>query len=121
MPSRDDHLSQAQHNLEFGESLDAAKYSDWVATALFYTALHYVDAFLDTKGYHPGKHDVRDGFVAKVQELRPIYDHYRALKDSSRTARYYCPPAFPPQHLRDLRNIHLERIRSTLRAYIPIP
>lgn len=67
MPLRDDHLNQAQHNLEFTESLDPTKYSDWIATGLFYTALHYVDAFLATKGHHPGKHDVRDGFVAKCE------------------------------------------------------
>lgn len=121
MPLRDDHLNQAQHNLEFSESLDPASYPDWLATGLFYTALHYIDAFLATKGYHPGKHDVRDGFVAKVQELRPLHDHYRALKDSSRTARYYPPASFSPAHLQNLRNIHLERIRVGLLPYIPIP
>lgn len=121
MPSRDDHLAQAQHNLLFAESIDAVQYSDWVATALFYAALHYVDAFLDTKGHHPGKHDVRDGFVAKVQELRPIHSHYRALKDSSRNARYYPPISYTPAHLDKLRNVHLEQIRIRLRQYVPIP
>ncbi len=121
MPSRDDHLKQAQHNLEFSESLDPASYPDWLATGLFYTALHYIDAFLATKSVHPGIHDVRDGLVAKVQELRPLHNHYRALKDSSRTARYYPSASFSRAHLQDLRNIHLERIRVGLRPYIPIP
>src|SRR5215468_4515898 len=33
---------------------------DWIATGLFYAALHYIDAFLATQGpgHHPGKHDV---------------------------------------------------------------
>ena len=121
MPSRDDHLRQAQHNLEFSESLDPASYPDWLATGLFYTALHYIDAFLATKGIHPGKHDVRDRYVERVQELKPLYDHYRALKDSSRTARYYTPASFSLAHLQSLRNIHLERIRVGLRPYILIP
>ena len=120
MPSRDDHLRQAKHNLEFGESLDAVRYSDWIATALFYAALHYVDAFLATKGHHPGRHDVRDGFVAREKELRPIHHHYRALKDSSRNARYYPPISFSATHLQMLRTLHLEAIRSRLRPYIPI-
>lgn len=72
MPARDDHLTQAQHNREFAESLDAAKYSDWVATALFYAALHHVDAFLATRNVHPGRHDVRDNYVEKVTELRRL-------------------------------------------------
>jgi hypothetical protein len=121
MPSREDHLRQAQHNREFSESLDPASYPDWLATGLFYTALHYIDAFLATKSIHPGKHDVRDRCVARVQELRPLHDHYRALKDSSRTARYYPSTSFSLAHLQSLRNIHLERIRVGLRPYILIP
>lgn len=121
MPSRDDHLNQAQHNLEFSESLDPASYPDWLATGLFYTALHYIDAFLAIKGIHPGKHDVRDNLVGKVRELRPLYNHYRALKDSSRTARYYPPVSFSLAHLQNLRDIHLEQIRIGLRSHIPIP
>lgn len=121
MPARDDHLTQAQHNREFAESLDPAKYSDWVATALFYAALHYVDAFLATRNVHPGRHDVRDHYVEKVTELRPISDDYWALKNSSRTARYYPPASFSATHLRRLRDIHLESIRTGLRPHIPLP
>lgn len=121
MPSRDDHLNQAEHNLKFSASIDAALYPDWVATALFYAALHYVDAFLATKNIHPGKHDVRDNLVAKVHELRPISNNYWALKNSSRTVRYYPPVAFSAAHLQSLRNVHLEAIRVTLRPHIPIP
>lgn len=120
MPSHDDHLRQAQHNLEFSASLDETKYADWIANGLFYAALHYVDAFLATRGYHPGRHDVRDGFVEKVAELKPIYDYYRGLKDGSRNARYYCPPGFSKPYVQQLRN-HLEQIRAHLRTHIPIP
>jgi uncharacterized protein (UPF0332 family) len=120
MPSRDEHLRQAQHNLEFSESLDPGRYSDWIATGLFYSALHYVDAFLATKSIHPGRHDVRDDLMTKVAELKLISNAYWALKNSSRTARYYTPPRFSQTHLRRLRE-SLEEIRRSLRAHIPIP
>lgn len=122
MPLHDDHLRQAEHNLQFSETLSGADYPDWVATGLFYAALHYIDAFLATRGQHPGSHDIRDGFVARVQELRPLYNDYRFLKNSSRTARYYCPPVpFTGGYLRSLRDTHLEQIRVGLRPFIPIP
>ena len=121
MPALNDHLRQAEHNRDFANSLDASKYSDWIAIALFYSALHYLDAFLATKGHHPGGHPVRDGFVAMVVELKPIYNEYRTLKNSAHTARYFCLPAFSPGHLKQLRDVHLAQIRDHLRAYIPIP
>lgn len=120
MPLLDDHLRQAERNLDFSLSLDPGKYSDWIATGLFYTALHYVDAFLATKNQHPGKHDIRDGFVAKLHELKPLYSEYRALKDSSRNARYWCIPGYSVTHLGQLRG-HVRRIADGLRPYVPIP
>lgn len=120
MPSRDEHLRQAQHNFEFSQSLDSSKYSDWVATGLFYTALHYVDAFLATKWIHPGRHDLRDEYVARIAELRLISDFYWALKNGSRNARYNTPPSFSPAYLGQLRDC-LDEIVAGLRAYIPIP
>jgi len=51
MPSSLTHKQQAQHNEEFIASfdLDATPYLDWVVTAIFYAALHFVDSYLATK------------------------------------------------------------------------
>lgn len=123
MPYRDDHLGQAQHNREFFDSINVALYPDWAVTALVYAGLHYIDAFLAIQNppIHPGRHDIRDNLVARLAELRPISNNYWALKNSSRTARYYPPTSFSAAHVRNLSGVHLEQIRVNLRQYIPIP
>lgn len=55
---------------------------------LFYSALHYVDAFLAGKNMHPRDHDARDAEIENNGTLSPIYKDYRALKDKSKAARY---------------------------------
>lgn len=120
MPDKDDHLAQARHNTEFYRSIDSQDYSDWAATALFYAGLHYIDAFLATDDINPGSHDTRDKFVSRLQELRHISNRYFALKNSSRTARYSPLARFPIQHLRDLEQVHLERIKTALRPHLSV-
>ena len=120
MPDRDDHLAQANHNKKFYHSFDVQNYSDWAATVLFYTGLHYIDAFLATHHIDPGSHDVRDKYITQLHELRQISGHYFALKNSSRTARYYPLARFPMQHLQPLEQVHLENIKMGLRPHLPI-
>ena len=40
------------------------RYTEWEVTMLFYSALHYVDAFLATRGLHPQSHLERKDLVA---------------------------------------------------------
>jgi len=120
MPSRDDHLAQTRHNTQFYISFDKLTCSDWAATVLFYTGLHYIDAFLATLNVHPGSHDTREKFVRQIQELRRIANAYFALKNSSRTARYYPTARFSTQHIQKLERVHLGRIRTELQNYLPI-
>lgn len=120
MPDKDDHLAQADHNTEFYHSFDRQNYSDWAATVLFYAGLHYIDAFLATLQIDPGSHDVRDRYMARLAQLRPISSHYFALKSSSRTARYSPLARFPIQHLQNLEQLHLEQIKSALRQHLLI-
>ena len=65
MPSRLTHRQQAQHNEEFIASfdLDATPYLDWVVTAIFYAALHFVDSYLATKDIHLSSHRGRDSLI----------------------------------------------------------
>lgn len=121
MPSKSDHLSGVQHNQNFLQTIGRRQYPDWAATVIFYIGLHYVDAFLATKNIHPGKHDVRDKFVAQLHELRQIYDDYARLKSFSRTARYYPPTRFSESDLQTLEQTHLARIRSQIQPLLSSP
>jgi hypothetical protein len=122
VPARDDHIKQARHNAAFYGAFDRTAYPDWAATVLFYASLHYIDAFLANLPVpqHPGRHDVRDGFVARLAELKPIAVHYFKLKNSSRNARYYPPAPFSLTQVEQLERQHLQPIVSRLRQYIPI-
>ncbi len=120
MPKLEDHLSQAQHNFKFYQSIDTHIYSDWAATALFYTALHYIDAFLAVKQIHPGKHDVRDKLVNSLAELKGLYPSYSHLKNQSRNARYIPPTSLSIGDILQLENEHLSAIRDEVGKLLPL-
>jgi len=93
MPTRDEHLTKAEHNEAFYGSFDttATPFLDWIVTGLFYCGLHYIDAYLATINLHPrfhGRPGQRNDCVANMSQLQPIWPHYRALKDDSEDARY---------------------------------
>jgi hypothetical protein len=120
VPSKDEHLEQTRHNRRFFDSLDTDAYSDWAATALFYTALHYLDAFLATLGIHPLRHPDRTREVRARLELREIFDDYRFLKDYSENARYNPPTRYSQAQLQDMNVVHLARIRAAIARQIPL-
>jgi hypothetical protein len=122
MPQRDQHLDQARHNAKFYATVDKKAFKDWAITVLFYTGLHYIDAFLAQQraAVHPQTHKVRDNAVAMVAELRPIYANYAALKNASFNARYAPPIGFTDAHVGDLENKHLAKIKTELSKYLKI-
>ncbi len=121
MPARDDHIWQARHNASFYATLDKGAFKDWAATVLFYTGLHYIDAFLaERRNIHPSTHKFRDNTVAMIAELRPIYRDYSALKDASFNARYIPRTPFTDKYVYDLENTHLAKIKSQLGQHIPV-
>jgi hypothetical protein len=119
MPNANDHIQQAQHNETFFRFVDQSQYSDWAMTALFYAALHYIDAFLSQVGMNPGGHDDRDKEVANRKELRLIARQYFGLKNRSRNARYYCIK-FTPQQLQEASGSFLSTIKRSLGPHIGI-
>ncbi len=123
MPTRGDHLNQAAHNQSFYASFHKARYPDWAVTVLFYTGLHYVDAFLASleSPQHPGSHPARRKCFVSVPQLAPIWDNYRTLEDASRNARYNPPIRFSLAYIDQLEQVHLKRIAGELRRYVPIP
>jgi hypothetical protein len=91
MATATEHERKARHDEQFALQFDlnTTPYRDWVVTALFYAALHYVDAYLAKRwNQHPPKHRTRDSTIGKEVELRKIYNEYALLKNDSINARY---------------------------------
>ena len=63
---------------------------DWAVTALFYSSLHAVQAFLAVRGLTPSNHVKRTAAMQNVEETRFILEPYLLLKNRSEAARYEC-------------------------------
>lgn len=92
MPAKDEHIKNAQHNRLFWKShdLDSTPFHDWVVTGIFYEAVHWVEAYLATKGDHPTTHGQRNSAISRHGELDSIVLDYDILKAESENARYAC-------------------------------
>jgi hypothetical protein len=87
------HVKKAKENEAFAATLDLSTQAgvDWSMSVAFYTALHYVQAFLLTHTpFAPVLHTERDNAINSTQ-LKAIYNEYRELKTFSRDARYDVP------------------------------
>jgi len=93
-----DYLQKAAHNLEFAQYVRKNKTDclDWAATSLFYSAVHYLNAyFVNADTPIPRRHTSSDpnypgrkNIIQQDPQLLSIYSHYRHLDDESRDARY---------------------------------
>ena len=121
MPTQGEHLKQAEHNETLYAYLDSMSptYTDWQVTCLFYAALHYVDAYLDTQGIpRPKGHPIRNSRV--LQHLSGIYDDYYELYERSRDARYDLI-GFSAEDVANLRAQRFARIRTHIRTSLGLP
>lgn len=119
MPDVAEHIAQAHHNERFFATIDPAQYSDWAVTVLFYSALHYIDAYLATTGYlDPGTHPERLRLIRSNAVTRAVYREYSRLKNYSENARYY-GARFTPIDVRGLNLGDLDRIRRQITAQLP--
>ena len=103
MPRKDEHIDWAGHDRNFWSSidLDNTPFTDWAVTGMFYESLHWVEAFLDTKGYHSGGHPQREkNMLLFESELRAIHTDYGKLKQDSETCRYECSQIHTAQEVR---------------------
>jgi hypothetical protein len=120
------HIQQAERNEDLYEYLGRATppYYEWQVVALFYSALHYVDAYLATlslpNGVHPGSHSERNYLVRVEAFLRGLWVDYRELQDRSRDARYDLV-SFRPTDVRDLRLTAHARIQGQVRRKLRLP
>ncbi len=103
MVEHDRHLATAQRNESFFLSFDlvSTPYLDWAVTALFYAALHYVEAYLGQHngligrqvpspagGHHATGHRERFQKIESDAFLSVVQADYRQLYDRSIDARY---------------------------------
>lgn len=75
MPTKEQHLHQAQHNEAFLAVFDLARspFLDWAVTAAFYAALHYLRALMSKLNY---TNIAPDGF-ARLRHKPPIGVRFR--------------------------------------------
>lgn len=83
------HADKYQHNIEF-ISIIGEEYSDWKITAIFYSALHLVERYLDGTpiGRVKRNHTARKKIIAQTDGLKKIYGNYDFLLNESIKSRY---------------------------------
>src|ERR1035438_3009859 len=119
LPSKDEHVAKAEGNARFARSLtlDDPARIDWALIATFYAAMHYVEAFLATKGQHLRSHTTRDGYVGRDTHLRKIYGQYQDLKYYGYNARYETTH-FQASDVTSYASVYLEAIRAHIEPFL---
>jgi hypothetical protein len=88
--TKDEHLAKAEANESFADNLqlNSPVDVDWALTALFYAAVHYVQAYFANIGRDFVTHTNRCSAIQKDPNLKAAYGEYRELMSLSRDARY---------------------------------
>ena len=115
------HVEQWKHNRRFATTVDAT-FRDWQVTAVFYTALHAVDAALAHLGIAVSSHEQRNSFVKSNASLTPVRNAYLHLHRLSLVTRYdtepdkWLPREF--QHVEELAAAWLRPIERHVKELI---
>jgi hypothetical protein len=119
LPQKHEHVAKAKHDEEFVNSLDVSTtpYLDWAITALFYAALHYVEAYFATMKRHSPDHRTRDSAIRRDSRIGGLYNDYSELKNFSINARYYMT-TFTPRDLTAHLLPCLANIRTRITAFL---
>ena len=121
MPRQEEHIEKARYNEQFFSSfnLDTIPFLDWVVNGIFYSALHYLDSYLASKGENPGEHRERIRLIQGDPNLgQLIFYHYMSLKDDSEGGRYNMKVFLPDEITNDILP-SLNSIKTHLKKYIP--
>ena len=125
MPNALDHLEQAERNEDFYTELSklnpaGPEYTEWELVALFYAALHYVDAWLArSEGSHPRNHRQRLDMVMKRSAFRPISEDYATLYRLSIRARYEME-RLAPDAIRNIESNEFLNIKRHIRTLLGV-
>ncbi|MGO4881924.1 MAG: hypothetical protein ACLP59_14015 [Bryobacteraceae bacterium] len=92
MASKDEHLSKARENQAFAESLinNSRAEREWGLIIRFYSAVHYIEAYLASVGCGASTHSERRRAVGGRRELAAIARPFNELYNLAWNARYLC-------------------------------
>lgn len=87
--TKEQHLEKARENEKFVGSIDTSSVTgvEWAVTIKFYIALHYIQAYLASKGQNYFRHESRGDAIENDPNIRNAYDDYRELYDIARDGR----------------------------------
>ena len=111
------YLRKAERNERLAEELASLpqRYPEWEITTLFYSALHYVNAFLATReqsaNFHRERYDLLDS-------LTNLGKDYGTLFQRSMNARYEYDE-FTVQEVDRIKNGHFRRVKEGILALLP--
>ncbi|WP_263411098.1 hypothetical protein [Terriglobus tenax] len=84
-------MQKAQGNETFAAALatDSPVRIGWKLVAIFYAAVHFVEAYLaKTLNQHVKSHTTRDGYLSREANLRKVRTEYGHLKYYGYNSRY---------------------------------
>jgi|CZKN01.1.fsa_nt_gi hypothetical protein len=89
-PAPSDHVRKADENKSFGYGMIATHPTSagWALTAMFYSALHYAEAYFLKTSKHVDNHGERSDAIKFDRNLSGIYGQYMHLFDYGFNARY---------------------------------
>jgi hypothetical protein len=90
MPLQAEHIYKAKNNKRFADAIRpiTSTSSGWILTILFYSALHYVEAYNAKFDCHFKNHDDLKRDIYRNPQLSDIFDDYSDLLTFSWNARY---------------------------------
>jgi hypothetical protein len=92
--TKEEHLRKIADNAEFLRSIDASSPVGigWAITVLFYSSLHYIEAYFVSRKRGFNNHHSRASGIQNDPVIRSLYTDYRTLENLSREARYDASP-----------------------------
>ncbi len=116
MHTPQEHLAQAARNEEFVAAIGGleTRFTEWEITGLFYSVLHYMSAFLATRGYEAKNHHERRNLIAQHTNLSNEYDN---ILQYSLDARYEMKQ-FTPEEVELLKAKDFRRVKEEILALL---
>ncbi|MGH9621858.1 MAG: hypothetical protein ACRD45_19395 [Bryobacteraceae bacterium] len=119
MPSKAEHIAKAKGNEAFASEIQLTKQPniDWALVAIFYAAVHYVEAYFSLSGTHLRSHTTRDSYIGRDLDLKPIFREYSNLKYYAYNARYEAIH-FKPLEVTEIALPALNKIKARLGPFL---
>ena len=96
------------------------QYAEWEVVALFYAALHHIEAYLDMReGHHSNNHRERNILIREFADFRVIAGEYMYLYNLSIIARYELQP-IPFEEVRRIETNEYAAIKRHVRSLLGI-